>query len=73
MKKLTLAALIASAFVFASVPAVASVDQEQIEEECREAALAEEVATDEMADYIAECVAATAAAEEEGEGKEKDD
>lgn len=64
MKKVTTAALAASVFALTAVSAFAFSDEEQIEQECREAAIAEEIAADEVENFVTECVAETMEAED---------
>jgi hypothetical protein len=70
MRKLIVAALSAASLTLVSVSAFASDDREQMEEECRKAAMEEGVASEDMADYVADCVAEMLAGGE-GEGEEE--
>jgi hypothetical protein len=73
MKMNTTAALAIIAFALAPLSAFASaeVDKEQIENYCSQEATEKGVPAEEVADYVADCVAANLKAETEIEGEEE--
>ena len=72
MKKLTFAALAVSSLILTPLSAYASEESEEIEKQCRQAAMDEGIAAEEIADYIADCVAKNQE-EEAGEGSEEEE
>ena len=72
MKNLIVAALCTASLALVSVSALASDDKEEMEQECRDMAMEEGIASDEMADYIADCVAEMRANDEGGYSEEKE-
>jgi len=72
MKKLTVATLTVSAFTLASVCAFASSDREEFEQVCLQAAMDESIAAEEIAGFIADCVANNLAAGEGEDAEEKE-
>jgi hypothetical protein len=65
MTKHTLATLAITAFALAPLTAFADADKAEIENYCSQEAKAKGVATDKLAGYIADCVAANMTAEKE--------
>ena len=69
-KLLILAAVSTTSLALAPVYALASDDTEEMEQECRDMAMEEGVASEEIADYIADCVAEIRASGEGGYAEE---
>lgn len=73
MKKLIAAALAVSAFALAPLCAFASDDKDEFERECRQAAMDEGVPAEDVANYIADCVAENLAGRQgEGAGEKEE-
>jgi|GEM_PF-3804660 len=66
MKKLIFAALSTASLALVPVYALASDDTEEMEQECREMAMEDEVAAEEMAEFIDDCLAEMRASGEGG-------
>jgi hypothetical protein len=70
MKKLIVAALSAASLALVCTSAFASDDREEMEEECRKAAMEEGIASEDVSEHVEGCVAEMLAAGE-GEGAEE--